>query len=125
MLTPTQYFTMLTQNYSKSLANTATEPTVQRQTQYFEANIGKVKTVNDLLNNSQLYNYVMTAFGLSDMTYAKGLIRQVLTEGVSSSKSLANTLNDPQGARHGLQFRGEWRGDDEFNLAAADDRQQF
>ncbi len=96
MLTSTQYFTMLTQNYSKSLANTATEPTVQRQTQYFEANIGKVKTVNDLLNNSQLYNYVMTAFGLSDMTYAKGLIRQVLTGGVSSSKSLANTLNDPR-----------------------------
>ncbi len=54
---------------------------------YFQANIGKVKTVNDLLNNSELYNYVMTAFGLSDMTYAKGLIRKVLEGGVSSSKA--------------------------------------
>jgi hypothetical protein len=96
MLNSTLYYTMLTRDYSKTLANTAAEPTVQRQTAYFQANIGKVKSVDDLLNNGKLYNYVMTAFGLSDMTYAKGLIRQVLTGGVSSSKSLANTLNDPR-----------------------------
>ncbi len=96
MLTSTQYFTMLTQNYSKSLANAVDSPSAQRQTQYFEANIGKVKTVNDLLNNSQLYNYVMNAFGLGSMTYAKGLIREVLTQGVSSGTALANTLNDPR-----------------------------
>lgn len=96
MLSSTLYYTLLTRDYAKTLANTAAEPTVQRQTAYFQANIGKVTSVNDLLNNSQLYTYVMTAFGLSNMTYAKGLIRQVLTQGVSSSSSLANTLNDPR-----------------------------
>jgi hypothetical protein len=96
MLNSTLYYTMLTRNYSKTLANTAADPTVQRQTAYFQANIGKVKTVDDLLNNSKLYNYVITAFGLSDMTYAKGLIRKVLEGGVSSGTSLANTLNDPR-----------------------------
>jgi len=45
---------------------------VAQQTKYFLANIGKVKTVNDLINNSKLYTYVMTAFGLSDMMNAKG-----------------------------------------------------
>ena len=96
MLNSTLYYTMLTKDYTKSLANAAAAPTVQKQTAYFQANIGKVKTVNDLLNNSKLYNYVMTAFGLSDMTYAKGLIRKVLTSGVSNSRSVANTLSDPR-----------------------------
>jgi Protein of unknown function (DUF1217) len=96
MLNSTLYYTMLTKNYSKTLAGAAADPTVQRQTAYFQANISKVKTVDDLLNNSKLYNYVMTAFGLQDMTYAKALIRKVLEGGVSSSTSLANTLNDPR-----------------------------
>lgn len=96
MLTSTLYYTMLTRNYSKSLTTAATDPTVQRETQYFQANIGKIKSVDDLLKNDKLYTYVMKAFGLGDMTYAKGLIRKVLTGGVSSSKSLASTLNDPR-----------------------------
>jgi hypothetical protein len=96
MLNSTLYYTMLTKNYSKTLAGAAADPTVQRQTAYFQANISKVKTVDDLLNNSKLYNDVMTAFGLQDMTYAKALIRKVLEGGVSSSTSLANTLNDPR-----------------------------
>ncbi|VTZ22842.1 conserved hypothetical protein [Methylocella tundrae] len=96
MLTSTIYYTMLTRSYSKTLATTATDPTVQRETQYFQANIGKVKSVDDLLKNDKLYTYVMKAFGLSDMSYAKGLIRKVLTGGVANPKSLANTLNDPR-----------------------------
>ncbi len=96
MLNSTLYYTMIARDYSKSLANAAANPSVKRETAYFQANIGNVKTVDDLLNNSKLYNYVMTAFGLSDMAYAKGLIRQVLAGGVSTSKSLANTLSDPR-----------------------------
>ena len=88
------YFDMVTTNYSKTLAATAAEPTVAQQSSYYLANIGNVKSVDDLLNNSKLYNYVMNAFGLSDMTYAKGLVKQVLEGGVTSSKALANTLNN-------------------------------
>ena len=127
MLNSTLYYTMLTKNYSKTLAGAAADPTVQRQTAYFQANISKVKTVDDLLNNSKLYNYVMTAFGLQDMTYAKGLIRKVLEGGVSSSTKSRQYAERSalQGARHGLQFRRQWRRDNEFGLAAADDDQQF
>ena len=96
MLTATLYYNAITKDYSKTLAATAAEPAVTQQTKYFLANIGNVKTVNDLVNNSKLYTYVMTAFGLSDMMNAKGLIRQVLEGGVSNPKSLANTLNDPR-----------------------------
>jgi hypothetical protein len=96
MLTATLYYNAITKDYSKTLATTAAEPSVAQQTQYFLANIGKAKTVNDLINNSKLYTYVMTAFGLADMTNAKALIRQVLEGGVSNPKSLANTMNDPR-----------------------------
>jgi hypothetical protein len=96
MLSTTAYYLSVAKNLTKSQATTAAEPQVATATQYFEANIGNVKTVSDLLNNSKLYNYVMTAFGLSDMTYAKGLITKVLEGGVSSSTALANTLNDPR-----------------------------
>ena len=96
MLTATLYYNAITRDYSKTLAATAAEPAVSQQTKYFLANIGNVKTANDLINNSKLYTYVMKAFGLSDMMKAKGLIRQVLEGGVANPKSLANTLNDPR-----------------------------
>jgi hypothetical protein len=90
MLTATIYFNTITKDYSKTLAATASEPAVAQQTKYFLANIGKVKTVDDLLKNSKLYTYVMRAFGLSNMMNAKGLIRKVLEGGVVNPKSLAN-----------------------------------
>jgi len=95
MLSTTNYYEVISKNLSKSQAQTAAEPTVANATKYFQANIGNVKTISQLLSNSKLYNYVMTAYGLQDMTYAKGLVTKVLEGGVSSSTALANTLNNP------------------------------
>lgn len=96
MLTATVYFNAITKNYSKTLATTAAEPMVSRETKYFLANIGNVKTASELIKSDKLYTYVMKAFGLSDMIHAKGLIRKVLEGGISSATSLANTLHDPR-----------------------------
>lgn len=95
-LTATVYFNAITKDYSKTLATTAAEPAVARETKYFEANIGKIKSAADLVKNSRLYTYVVKAFGLSDMMNAKALIRKVLEGGISDPKSLANTLHDPR-----------------------------
>ncbi len=38
----------------------------------------------------------MNAYGLGDMTYAKGMIQQVLEQGTGSQNDLAYTLNNPQ-----------------------------
>ena len=72
----------------KSIA--AKAPDVATQTRYFQDNIGKVKTADDLVNNSRLFAYAMKAFGLGDRTYAKGLMKQVLQQGVASSGALAH-----------------------------------
>ena len=74
---------------------TASSPAVVTATKYFQANIGSVTSIDQLLSNTRLFDYAMTAFGLGSMTYAKGMMRQVLEQGVSSSTALANTLNNP------------------------------
>jgi len=96
VLNATIAYDAIARNYSRTLARTATEPTAVRQTEYFKANIGKVKSTRDLINNSRLYSYGMKAFGLSDMMYAKGLIQKILEGEATRSSSLANTLHDPR-----------------------------
>jgi hypothetical protein len=96
MLNATTYYRAITKDYSRTLAGTASGVTVSRETDYFLANIGKVKSADALLKNNKLYAYVMKAFGLTDKINAKGLIRKVLEGGLSGPKSLATTLHDPR-----------------------------
>jgi len=77
----------------KSIA--AKAPDVATQTRYFQDNIGKAKSAEDLLGNSRLFNYAMKAYGLGDQTNAKGMMRKVLQEGVGSATTLAYKLNNP------------------------------
>ena len=88
------------QSMTRDMARTTTqvenEPQVKRETEYYLANIGKVKTVDDFVNNTRLFNYAMKAFGLGDMAYAKAFMVKVLNEGVSDSDSFANKLTDPR-----------------------------
>ena len=94
MTTLSSYLTV-ENNLTRWQTMTADSPTVAQQTQYYQANIGKVTSISQFLSNSRLYNYAMTAFGLgSEASYYQGLMKQVLTQGVSSQSSLAYTLND-------------------------------
>lgn len=72
----------------------ARKPQVASDTKYFQANIGKATTVDALMKDRRLLNYALKAFGLGDMTYAVGMMRKVLEQGVDSSRDLANTLNN-------------------------------
>lgn len=77
-----------------SLSKVESQAPVKRDTEYYEANIGKVKTVDDLLGDYRLYSYAMQAYGLGEMTYGKAFMRKVLDSDLSDSKSFANTLTD-------------------------------
>ena len=90
-------YLQISNNLTKWEKLTAADPTVKLQTAYYQANIGNVKTPSDLTKNYRLFSYVMTAYGLGDMTsYGKGLIDKVLEQGTGSQKDLAYTLNNPQ-----------------------------
>ena len=67
---------------------------VARETAYYRANIGKVKSVDDLLANPRLYAYALKSHGLEDAIPNRGFIRKVLTSDLTQPKSFANSLND-------------------------------
>ncbi|ACB96378.1 DUF1217 domain-containing protein [Beijerinckia indica] len=94
MLTTALYYNMTVRDYTKTLATTASEPSVSRESKYYLDNISKVTTIDGFLNNNRLFTYAMKAFGLGDMVYAKGMVRQILQQGTSDPRALANTLND-------------------------------
>jgi hypothetical protein len=94
MLSTIADYTRLTTDMSKSLTQVEQQPDVSRDTAYYLANIGNVKSIDDFLNNYKLYSYAMKAFGLDDMIYAKAFMRKVLTEGIATSDTFANKLSD-------------------------------
>jgi hypothetical protein len=96
MTSTTSTYLAVSQNLSRYQAMTAAEPAVKTATSYYEANIGSVTSVQDLVGNYRLLSYALNAFGLGDQINNKGLITKVLEGGVSNPKSLANTLANPQ-----------------------------
>ena len=94
MLSTYQSYLFYTANPSQTLQRTTADPMVSRAQKYYAANIGKVKTVDDFLNNSQLFNYAMKANGLEDFTYGKAFMRKVLTSDLSDQHSFVNKLTD-------------------------------
>jgi Protein of unknown function (DUF1217) len=96
MTSTTTAFLAVSQNLSRYQTMTAAEPAVKTATAYYEANIGSVKSVQDLVGNYRLLSYALNAYGLGDQINSKGLITKVLEGGVSNPKSLANTLPNSQ-----------------------------
>lgn len=96
MSTTTSTYMQISNNLATRQAAEAKQPDVANATTYYQANIGSVTSVQDLIDNYRLFSYALTAYGLGDMVYAKGLVQKVLGGGVSDSTSLANTLPDPR-----------------------------
>ncbi|MEM6649561.1 MAG: DUF1217 domain-containing protein [Pseudomonadota bacterium] len=63
---------------------------------YFRENIGRVQTVDDLLADTKLFTYVMTAFDLAGEVDKTAFVRKVLEEGGSDREAFANRLPDPR-----------------------------
>jgi len=76
-------------NYQKLTAN---EPAVKTATAYYQANIGKVTSVDQFVSNYRLLSYALQAYGLGDQINNTALIKKVLQEGTTSANALANTL---------------------------------
>lgn len=104
MISTFSSYSAITRDLDKSLERVGKQATVKRDTEYFNKNIGKVKTVDEFMKDSRLYNYAMKAYGLEDMIYAKAFIKKVLTEGVSSTDSFANKLTDKRYAEFAKAF---------------------
>ncbi len=94
MLNTYSSYQLIARNVDKALDRVEKQPTVARETEYYLANISKVKSAKEFMANDRLFRYAMKAHGLSDMTYAKAFMRKVLDEGIDTSDTFANKLSD-------------------------------
>jgi Protein of unknown function (DUF1217) len=65
-------------------------------TNLYRSRIGFMTSVDSLIDNELLYNYVLNAFGLDPKVESKGKIRQVLISDLSNPASFANLQRDPK-----------------------------
>ncbi|HEY6631200.1 MAG TPA: DUF1217 domain-containing protein [Rhizobiaceae bacterium] len=67
---------------------------VKAETDYYKANIGRVRSIDDLLGNQRLLRIAMSAYGLNADTEDPRTVRNMLAGGVSDPESPANKLTD-------------------------------
>jgi glucan-binding YG repeat protein len=94
MISTMTRYQMLQTNTALTKTLTQNDAMVKRDTDYYLANISKVRTIDDFVKDYRLFSYAMKAYGLEDMIYAKALIKKVLTEGITDTKSMANKMTD-------------------------------
>ena len=99
MLSTYTSYQLIAKDINKSIDQVEKQPTVDRDTQYYLANITKVKSIDDFVNNDRLFKYAMKAYGLENMDYAKAFMVKALKEGVSDPNSFANKLTDKRYAQ--------------------------
>lgn len=112
MLNTLTSYKLIARDIPKAISRVETQPMVKRETEYYLANITKVKSVDEFVKNDRLFKYAMKAFGLEDMSYAKAFMAKALKEGISDPDSFANKLTDKRYAQFVAAFNFEKRGED-------------
>jgi hypothetical protein len=67
-------------------------PQLQRDIAYFEQNIGKVKTAEELVSDRRLLQVALGAFGLESEISKKAFVRKILEGGTEEPTALANRM---------------------------------
>lgn len=80
--------------YSQARATRGT--TAAADAAYYASQIGAVDSVDDLIGNSRLFSFALTAYGIDSDLASKDFIRNVLTSDLGDPGSLANTLANPK-----------------------------
>jgi hypothetical protein len=84
----------IARDMAKSIDRIGEQPMVQRETEYYLANIEKVKSVEEFVADDRLFRFAMKAHGLEDMAYAKAFMVKAMEGGIDDSESFANSLTD-------------------------------
>ena len=69
---------------------------LQRDSDYFRQEIGKIDTAEDLVKDRRLLTVALGAFGLQDDIDNRYFIRKILEEGTATDDTLANRFSDPR-----------------------------
>ncbi len=78
----------------KQLVVMRNEPANQRAEAAFRERIGQITSAKELIEDFEVYSFVMRAFDLEDQIFGKGLIRKMLESDPVAPESLLNRLTD-------------------------------
>jgi hypothetical protein len=87
-------YNRLASNLATTMKRVSEQPLIKREAEYYRENISNIKSVDDFMGNTRIYNFALKAFGMEDMQYAKAFIRKVLNEGVDDSEAFSLQLSD-------------------------------
>jgi hypothetical protein len=87
-------YRLIAQDIPRSIERIASQPQVARESEYYLSRISEIKTIDEFMADTRVFNYAMKAHGLEDMSYAKAFMRKVLTEGIETESTFANQLAD-------------------------------
>lgn len=111
-------YQLISGDINRSLAVTANEAPVQLESKYYLESVSAVRSLDEFIADTRLFRFAMTAFGLSDLAFAKGYMRKVLEEGVDDPLSLANRTNDARIAEFARVFDFDTFGEQTMERAA-------
>ena len=69
MLSTYLSYQLITRDMEKAIDRVEREPTVDRETKYYQENISKVKTIEEFVKDDRLFRYAMKAHGLEAVSY--------------------------------------------------------
>ena len=90
-LTALKIYDALEQSERTVIENTAQH---SRAISSFEERIASITSVDDLLDDYEVYSFVMKSFDLEDYIYGKAMIEKILKSDADDSSSLVNKMND-------------------------------
>src|SRR5438270_227835 len=77
-------YSLAVKNQANLMAQFQKWPSYAQSVTYYRDNIGKVTSVDDLLNNPKVLNVALTAFNIDPSTVTPDTLRRLLTEPTTS-----------------------------------------
>lgn len=68
--------------------------TAKREIAAFRERIGSITTVDELVKDYEVFSFVLKSVGMGDQTYAKAMIKNILTSDIEDDQSLVNRLSN-------------------------------
>lgn len=89
-------YRLVSSNRDLAIERIASRSDVTREVDHYLANIGSIQSAEDLVKDYRLFNFVMRAYGLEDLSYARAMMRNIMEQGTDDPDALANRLTDPR-----------------------------
>lgn len=100
----------------KQQADFAKSKAVTREEDYFNTQIQKISTVDELFKDDRLVKYITSAFSMDTEAQYKGRLQKVVSQDRSDANSLVNKLTDPKFKQLADYLQIDTRGLDKLKL---------